>query len=129
MLRFQMNKTMRRVMRDVFCLMSTAILLAAVARAQAPAAKPAGSPPAGTAPAPVSGQTPAAAPGSAAAPQARARVVAPVQQSSVSVDGSEAMFTTMCALLAAGFESDVSAEHWSPYRAQMREHLQAQQGP
>jgi hypothetical protein len=129
MLRFQMNKTMRRVMRDVFCLMSLAILSAAVARAQAPAAKPAGSPPAGTAPAPVSGQTPAAAPGPVAAPQARARVVTPVQQSSVSVDGSEAMFTTMCALLAAGFESDVSAEHWSPYRAQMRERLQAQQGP
>src|SRR5271155_2564230 len=129
MLRFQMNKTMRRVMRDVFCLMSTAILLAAVARAQAPAARPAASPPAGTAPAPVSGQTPATAPGSGAPVVAPRRVIAPVAQSSVSVDGSEAMFTTMCALLAAGFEADVSTEHWSAYRVQMREHLRAQQGP
>jgi hypothetical protein len=39
------------------------------------------------------------------------------------------MFTTMCALLAAGYEADVSADHWSAYRAQMRAKLQAQQGP
>lgn len=48
---------------------------------------------------------------------------------SVTVDGSEAMFTTMCALLAAGFEADVSSENWTPYRAQMRERLQRQEGP
>jgi hypothetical protein len=53
----------------------------------------------------------------------------PAVQSAVSVDGSEAMFTTMCALLTAGYEADVSADHWSPYRAQMRAKLQAQQGP
>src|SRR5215831_13195247 len=47
----------------------------------------------------------------------------------VTVDGSEAMFTTMCALLAAGFQSDVSAENWSPMRAQIRERMQRQQGP
>jgi tetratricopeptide (TPR) repeat protein len=47
----------------------------------------------------------------------------------VSVDGSEAMFTTMCALLAAGFESDVSAASWHPVRAQIRERAQHQQGP
>ncbi len=47
----------------------------------------------------------------------------------VTVDGSEAMFTTMCALLAAGFEADVSAEKWSPMRAQLRERMQRQQGP
>jgi hypothetical protein len=47
----------------------------------------------------------------------------------VSVDGSEAMFTTMCALLAAGFESDVSAANWPPVRAQIRERAQHQQGP
>src|SRR5215469_10272626 len=47
----------------------------------------------------------------------------------VTVDGSEAMFTTMCALLAAGFQSDVSAENWSPMRAQLRERMQHQQGP
>src|SRR3979490_2590784 len=47
----------------------------------------------------------------------------------VSVDGKEAMFTTMCALLAAGFESDVSAANWHPLRAQLRDRMQPQQGP
>jgi hypothetical protein len=47
----------------------------------------------------------------------------------VTVDGSEAMFTTMCALLASGFEADVSAANWSPMRAQLRDRLQHQQGP
>lgn len=47
----------------------------------------------------------------------------------VTVDGSEAMFTTMCAMLAAGFEADVSAANWSPVRTQLRELLQHQQGP
>src|SRR5437764_1765400 len=47
----------------------------------------------------------------------------------VTVDGSEAMFTTMCALLAAGFESNVSADNWTAFRAQMRERLRQQQGP
>ena len=49
-----------------------------------------------------------AAPPPAARPQPT-RVTAP--QSNIAVDGSEAMFTTMCALLAAGFEADVSADH------------------
>src|SRR5437879_3176539 len=48
---------------------------------------------------------------------------------SVTADGSEAMFTTMCALLAAGFEADISSGNWSAFRAQMRERLQHQQGP
>jgi len=47
----------------------------------------------------------------------------------VSVDGNEAMFATMCALLAAGFESNVSSDHWTAFRAQMRERLRQQQGP
>lgn len=47
----------------------------------------------------------------------------------VTVDGSEAMFTTMCALLASGFEADVSAADWSPMRAQLRDRMQHQQGP
>jgi Flp pilus assembly protein TadD len=47
----------------------------------------------------------------------------------VTVDGSEAMFTTMCALLASGFEADLSATNWSPMRAQLRDRLQHQQGP
>ncbi len=49
--------------------------------------------------------------------------------SPVTVDGSEAMFSTMCAMLAAGFEADVSAANWSPMRAQLRDRLQHQQGP
>src|SRR5208282_416132 len=50
-------------------------------------------------------------------------------ESTVSVDGNEAMFTTICALLAAGFESNVSSDNWSAFRAQMRERLRKQQGP
>jgi hypothetical protein len=64
------------------------------------------------------GQGPAAGRRSAAAPQ-----------STVTVDGSEAMFTTMCALLAAGFESNISADNWTAFHAQMRERLRAQEGP
>jgi hypothetical protein len=74
-------------------------------------------------PAGVYGQKPATAP---VAPP-RQRETAP--ETRVTVDGSEAMFTTMCALLAAGFEADVSAEKWTPMRAQLRERLQHQQGP
>jgi hypothetical protein len=47
----------------------------------------------------------------------------------ITVDGNEAMFTTMCALLAAGFESNVSAANWHPLRARLREQMQHQQGP
>jgi hypothetical protein len=63
----------------------------------------------------------------AAAPAGSRMHTSPV--TNVSVDGSEAMFTTMCALLAAGFESDVSAANWHPVRAQIRERTQHQQGP
>jgi len=55
------------------------------------------------------------------------RRAAPV--TNITVDGSEAMFTTMCALLAAGFEANVSAENWHPLRARLREQMQHQQGP
>ena len=47
----------------------------------------------------------------------------------ITVDGNEAMFATMCALYAAGFEGDVSTDNWSAFRAQMREQLRRQQGP
>lgn len=47
----------------------------------------------------------------------------------VTMDSSEAMFTTMCALLASGFEAEVSGQNWHPLRAQLREHMQHQQGP
>jgi hypothetical protein len=53
----------------------------------------------------------------------------PALVTNVTVDGSEAMFTTMCALLAAGFESNVSAENWHPLRARLREEMQHQEGP
>ena len=50
-------------------------------------------------------------------------------QNAITVDGSEAMFTTMCALLAAGFESNVNSDNWTAFRAQMRERLRQQKGP
>lgn len=52
-----------------------------------------------------------------------------VPQNAVTVDGSEAMFTTMCALLASGFESNVNSDNWTAFRAQMRERLRQQHGP
>src|SRR5271163_192885 len=109
---FRINKSMqlmkrRKLMiRAVLCLMSAAILWTGLARAQAPPAGPA------------AGATQGPAHTPAVASQPKTRVAAPDKPSSVSVDGSEAMFTTMCALLAAGFEADVSAEHWSAYRGQ-----------
>ena len=60
----------------------------------------------------------------AARPQ---REIAPV--TNINVDASEPMFTTMCALLASGFEADISAENWRPLRAQLRDRMQHQQGP
>lgn len=65
------------------------------------------------------------------------RAQAPVQRpklqaapaSATTIDGSEAMFTTMCALYAAGYESDVNPDNWSPYRTQMRDRLRQQKGP
>ena len=60
---------------------------------------------------------------------AGAQVRRPAPVTNVTVDGSEAMFTTMCALLAAGFESNVSAENWHPLRARLRDQMQHQQGP
>jgi hypothetical protein len=47
----------------------------------------------------------------------------------ITVDGNEAMFTTMCALYASGFESDISTDNWSAFRAQMRDRLRNQKGP
>jgi hypothetical protein len=67
-------------------------------------------------------------PASAQAPLPRPKMqAAPV--TNVTVDGSEAMFTVMCALLASGFEANVNATDWSPMRAQLRERLQHQEGP
>jgi hypothetical protein len=47
----------------------------------------------------------------------------------ITVDANEPMFTTMCALLASGFEANVSAGNWRPLRAQLRDRMQHQQGP
>ena len=75
---------------------------------------------AGGVPIGASGQSPATSP----RPRPPASPV-----TSLSVDGSEAMFTTMCALLAAGFEPNVSGDNWKPMRAQLRDRMQHQQGP
>src|SRR5260370_24524778 len=77
-------------------------------------------------PVPARAQTQTAPPAQAPPPKPRTRTAPP---STVSIDGSEAMFTTICALLAAGFESNVSADNWTAFRAQMRERLRRQQGP
>jgi len=78
------------------------------------------------APVPAQVQAPTSPPSQSPAPRPRARIA---PQSTVSVDGSEAMFTTMCVLLASGFESNVSSDNWTAFRAQMRERLRQQQGP
>src|SRR6266853_138252 len=80
------------------------------------------------APSPIPAQVQSPPPPAAQAPAPRPRTRA-APPSTVSVDGSEAMFTTICALLAAGFESNVSADNWTAFRAQMRERLRQQQGP
>src|SRR6266404_2841023 len=106
---------MKKLQRQILLIGLCAVMaLPAAGQAQAPAPVPAQ----------VQTQTPPAA--QTPAPRPRTRT-APL--STVSVDGSEAMFTTMCALLAAGFESNVSADNWTAFRAQMRERLRHQQGP
>ncbi len=80
----------------------------------------------GQSPEPVQVNTQSPPPAQQPAPAPR---IKDVLQNAVTVDGNEAMFTTMCALLASGFESTVSADHWTAFRSQMRERLQQQQGP
>lgn len=65
--------------------------------------------------------------GSAQMPVPQKRELAPV--TNINISGSEAMFTTMCALLAAGFEANVSSENWHPLRARLRDEMQQQKGP
>jgi hypothetical protein len=98
-----------------------AAMLPSPVQAQAPA-------PAQGQPAPAQGSTPTPAPPPPNNPRARLGL-RDAPASNLTVDGSEAMFTTMCALLAAGFEADVSSEHWAPMRAQLRDRMQHQQGP
>jgi hypothetical protein len=72
---------------------------------------------------------------SAGAGVCRAQAPAPLPRprlapaTATTIDTSEAMFTTMCALYAAGYEGDMNPDTWSTYRAQMRERLRGQQGP
>src|SRR5260370_41216748 len=67
--------------------------------------------------------TPPAAPATSPRPR-----TGTAPQSTVSVDGSEAMFTTICALLAAGFESNVSSDNCTAFRPQLRARLRHHQG-
>ncbi len=57
----------------------------------------------------------------------KTRAAAP--SSNVRVDGSEAMFTTMCALYAAGYEGEVNEDNWSTFRTRIRERVRQQHGP
>jgi tetratricopeptide (TPR) repeat protein len=59
----------------------------------------------------------------------QAHVYRPAPPTAATIDSSEAMFATMCALYAAGYESNVNPDNWSTYRSQMRERLRAQKGP
>src|SRR5690349_6905051 len=104
-----MKKLQRLIVVLGLCL-ATALSAAAQAPSPVPAQVQSPGPPAARAP----------------APRPRTRTAPP---STVSVDGSEAMFTTMCALVAAGFESNVSSDNWTAFRAQMRERLRQQRGP
>src|SRR6266478_7674711 len=104
----RMTKTIRRMLQSALC---AAIALPAAGQAPAPAQVQTHAPPPAAPP-------PGVRPRHGAAPP-----------SAVTVDGSEAMFATMCALVASGFESNVSADHWTAFRAQMRERLRQQQGP
>ena len=84
-----------------------------------------------------SGLSRAQAPASPAPPTPAAKPKTPMARASqniapataATIDTSEAMFATMCALYAAGYEGDVNSDNWSAYRAQMRERLRAQNGP
>jgi tetratricopeptide (TPR) repeat protein len=70
-------------------------------------------------------QTPPASP----IPRQRVRTTTVAPTTASSIDVSETMFATMCALYAAGYEGDVSADSFSTYRAQMRDRLRQQKGP
>lgn len=107
-----MSRRAKQSARAIFCLLTVVALGGLSCRAQNPPTTP----------------PPDKGPAIVPTPRSRTEAPAPVQ-GGVSVDGSEAMFTTMCALLAAGFEADVSSDHWSAYRTQMRARMQAQQGP
>ena len=53
----------------------------------------------------------------------------PAPVTAATIDTNEAMFATMCALYASGYESDVSADSWSSFRSETRRQMLAQKGP
>jgi hypothetical protein len=57
------------------------------------------------------------------------RQMRPAPASASTIDVSEPMFATMCALYAAGYEGDVNPDSFTTYRAQMRDRLRQQKGP
>lgn len=59
-------------------------------------------------------------------PRPRPQVAPPT---SATIDVSEPLFATMCALYAAGYESDINPDNWSTYRTRMRERLKNKSGP
>lgn len=61
--------------------------------------------------------------------RAQAPTYRPAPATATTIDSSEAMFATMCALYAAGYDGEVNADNWTTYRSQMRERLRAQKGP
>jgi tetratricopeptide (TPR) repeat protein len=69
----------------------------------------------------------AASPPAAHSPAQKPPQTAP--RTRITVDNSEPMFATMCALHAAGFEENVSAASLHPLRARLRDVLLKQQGP
>jgi hypothetical protein len=113
------------------------VTLAAVGLANAQSNSQAPSTQAPSTPAPSTpgaAQSPSPAPGQAKFPPPAAQApnrlgLREAPATNITVDGSEAMFTTMCALLAAGFESQVSSDGWTPFRTQIRERMEHAQGP
>ncbi len=103
-----------------------ALTTAALAHAKSPS-QSSSQAPASQAPTQSSNQAPATKAPPAATPNRPGMREAPA--TNITVDGSEAMFTTMCALLAAGFESQVSSDGWTPFRTQLRERMEHAQGP
>jgi hypothetical protein len=124
------NRVIRRIAGWIAGVVSVGLVVAlatvGLAQAQSPS-QGSSQPPASQAPAQDSAQAPAAKAPPPAVPNRPGMREAPA--TNITVDGSEAMFTTMCALLAAGFESQVSSDGWTPFRTQIRDRMEHAQGP
>ena len=124
------NRVIRRIAGWIAGVVSVGLVVAlatvGLAQAQSPS-QGSSQPPASQAPAQDSAPAPAAKAPPPAVPNRPGMREAPA--TNITVDGSEAMFTTMCALLAAGFESQVSSDGWTPFRTQIRDRMEHAQGP